>query len=221
MKKWILIIVAIFLLCSGTIWFIQDHYFQVAPFSEEEAIRHIETIYKGQVSQVKKQGNTFEIQFTRQNVKYTAIIDAMTQQVSDLTMKDGQSKLLLTEHQISQMFKKEYGDVESVMLSETIYTVRVEKENKQKDITVDGYSGDVLGEKDVKPLDQPVENHIITEQQAIDIALQQLKGEVDSVDFEETSEGGYYLVEIETPHDEATFQIHAVSGKILSVSWDD
>jgi len=99
--------------------------------------------------------------------------------------------------------------------------VRVEKENKQKDITVDGYSGDVLAEKDVKPLDQPVENHIITEQQAIDIALQQLKGEVDSVDFEETSEGGYYLVEIETQHDEATFQIHAVSGKILSVSWDD
>ncbi|WP_313470607.1 PepSY domain-containing protein [Lysinibacillus sp.] len=53
------------------------------------------------------------------------------------------------------------------------------------------------------------------------IALGQLTGEVDSVDFEETAEGGYYLVEIETQDDEATFQIHAVSGEVLSITWDD
>lgn len=73
----------------------------------------------------------------------------------------------------------------------------------------------------MEPQEQSVEGPIITEQQAVQIALEQLKGEVDSVDFEETSEGGYYLVEIETQDDEATFQIHAVSGKVLSVTWDD
>ena len=221
MKKWMLIIVVIILLCSGVIWFIQNRYFYVQPLSEAEAVRHIETIYNGHVTQVKKQGNTFEMLFTRENVKYAAILDVTTQQVTNLIMKEGQSKLLLTEKQIRQMVKKEYGDVESVMLTDSVYTVRVENEKIQKDLTLDGYTGDVLAERKVETQGQSIEEPIITKQQAIQIALKQLKGEVDSVDFEETSEGGYYLVEIETQEDEATFQIHAVSGKVLSVTWDD
>lgn len=221
MKKWMLIIVVIILLCSGVIWFIQNRYFYVQPLSEAEAVRHIETIYNGHVTQVKKQGNTFEMLFTRENVKYAAILDVTTQQVTNLIMKEGQSKLLLTEKQIRQMVKKEYGDVESVMLTDSVYTVRVENEKIQKDLTLDGYTGDVLAERKVETQGQSIEEPIITEQQAIQIALKQLKGEVDSIDFEETSEGGYYLVEIETQEDEATFQIHAVSGKVLSVTWDD
>jgi len=221
MKKWMLIIVVIILLCSGVIWFVQNRYFYVQPLSEEEAIRYIETIYNGHVTHVEKQGDAFEMLFTREDVKYAAILDVTTQQVTDLIMKEGQSKLLLTEKQIRQMVKKEYGDVESVMLTDSIYTVRVENEKIQKDLTLDGYTGELLAEKKVEPQEQPIEEPIITEQQAIQIALKQLKGEVDSVDFEETSEGGYYLVEIETQEDEATFQIHAVSGKVLSVTWDD
>ncbi|MFJ7698161.1 PepSY domain-containing protein [Lysinibacillus fusiformis] len=221
MKKWALLFIVIVLFCSGVLWFIQHRYFQKEPLSEEEAIRHIEAIYKGQVSEVKKRGNSFEIQFTRENLNYTAMLDATTQQVSDLTLPKGQSKLLLTENQIRKMVKEKYGEVESVMLTATIYTARVEKDHKQKDITVDGYSGEVLSEKDVEPLNQPETPHIITELQATDIALHQLTGKVDSVDFEDTADGGYYLVEIETEHEEATFQIHAVSGKVLSVSWDD
>ena len=64
---------------------------------------------------------------------------------------------------------------------------------------------------------------LISENQAIKIALGQLKGEVEDVEFVQTSDGGYYLVEIDDDDqdDEATFQIHAISGKILSVTWDD
>ena len=61
MKKWMLVIVVIILLCSGVIWFIQHRYFYVQPLSEAQAIRHIETIYNGHVTQVEKQGNTFEM----------------------------------------------------------------------------------------------------------------------------------------------------------------
>ena len=62
---------------------------------------------------------------------------------------------------------------------------------------------------------------ILSEQKIIAIAQKQLKGEVDSVEFYETADGGYYLVEIETTEDEATFQIHAITGEILSISFDD
>gem|GEM_PF-6404984 len=71
----------------------------------------------------------------------------------------------------------------------------------------------------------PPKTVLLTEQQAIQIALRQLKGEVDDVDFIKTTDGGYYLVEIEIDvddgPDEATYQIHAISGKIMSVTWDD
>lgn len=221
MKKWVLIIIVILLLCSGTLLFIQYRYFHVEPLSKSEAINHIEAIYKAHVTQVKKQGDTYEMFFTRDNVKYIAMLDAKTQQVTDLTIKEGQTKLLLTEKQIRQMVKQKYGDVESIKLTDTTYTVRVEKENQQKDLTVNAYSGEIVSVENVEPHKPPVEEPIITEQQAIQIALGQLTGEVDSVDFEETAEGGYYLVEIETQDDEATFQIHAVSGEVLSITWDD
>ena len=40
--------------------------------------------------------------------------------------------------------------------------------------------------------------------------------------YEKTNDGGYYLIEIEAADgQEGTFQIHAISGKIMSVTWDD
>ncbi|GKV69021.1 hypothetical protein NCCP2716_15190 [Sporosarcina sp. NCCP-2716] len=71
----------------------------------------------------------------------------------------------------------------------------------------------------------PPKTVLLTKQQAIQIALRQLNGEVDDVDFVKTTDGGYYLVEIEIDvddgPDEATYQIHAISGKVMSVTWDD
>lgn len=66
---------------------------------------------------------------------------------------------------------------------------------------------------------------LITQAQAIKIALGQLAGEVEDVDFVKQADGGYYLVEIEQDRDdddlEAVFQIHAITGKVMSVKWED
>ncbi|XRD25376.1 hypothetical protein AABM34_01500 [Lysinibacillus fusiformis] len=37
MKKWVLILIVIVLLCSGVLWFIQNRYFQKEPLSEAES----------------------------------------------------------------------------------------------------------------------------------------------------------------------------------------
>jgi len=212
---------AIVLLCSGTLWFVQYRFFHVEPLDKTEAIRHIETIYNGHVTQAKKQGNEYEMVFTRDGMTYTVMLDATTQQTKDLKLKEAEGQLLLTEAQIRQFVEKEYGDIESVVLTNSIYTVRVEKEDKQKDLALDAYTGEILSEKNVEPIERSKGVNVINEQQAIKIAQQQLNGEVDSVDYEETADGGYYLVEIETKDNEAVFQIHAVSGKIMSVTWDE
>ena len=62
---------------------------------------------------------------------------------------------------------------------------------------------------------------LLTEQQVISIASAQFTGEVEDVDFENTADGGYYLIEIDTAEEEVTVQIHAITGKILSVSFDE
>lgn len=74
-------------------------------------------------------------------------------------------------------------------------------------------------------------NTLISEEEAIRIGLSQLPqgmiGEVDDVEYESSVDGGYYLVEIEIVNaedgdlDEVTYQIHAISGKVLTTTWDD
>ena len=62
----------------------------------------------------------------------------------------------------------------------------------------------------------------ISEAEAIQIALNRVAGEVDDVDLESSNGQLYYFVEIETADDlEAEIQIHAISGKIVSIEWDD
>lgn len=64
----------------------------------------------------------------------------------------------------------------------------------------------------------------VTGAQAQQIALSQVKGEVDDVKYEHNSKNGqqYYLVEIDTPDDrEAVIQINSITGAVMSVTWDD
>ncbi|MGP4061203.1 PepSY domain-containing protein [Halobacillus sp. H74] len=62
----------------------------------------------------------------------------------------------------------------------------------------------------------------ITEEQAREAALKEVDGTVDDVDFETEDEVSFYLVEVEKEDEsEATIQVHAITGEIMTVSWDD
>lgn len=64
-------------------------------------------------------------------------------------------------------------------------------------------------------------NVLLTEQQAIELALKEVPGEIDSVDYVKTTDGGNYLIEVEQGNNEILIQIHAITGKILSIQYDD
>lgn len=53
------------------------------------------------------------------------------------------------------------------------------------------------------------------------IATQAYLGEIEALTFHESAEGGYYLVEVDTEEEDVVLQIHAVTGKTLSVSFQD
>lgn len=62
----------------------------------------------------------------------------------------------------------------------------------------------------------------ITEQEAIKIALKQIPGTLEEIELEESNGISYYLVEIEgNDQQEATIQVHSITGEIMSVTWDD
>ncbi|ANY68026.1 hypothetical protein BBD42_17245 [Paenibacillus sp. BIHB 4019] len=62
----------------------------------------------------------------------------------------------------------------------------------------------------------------ISPDEAEAIALKQIKGKVEDIELKSSDRSRYYLVEIDTPDDrEATVQVHAVTGAIMSITWDE
>jgi uncharacterized membrane protein YkoI len=62
----------------------------------------------------------------------------------------------------------------------------------------------------------------ITEQEAITIALKQMPGTFEEIELKESDGVSYYLVEIEEDdQQEATIQVHSITGEIMSVTYDD
>jgi uncharacterized membrane protein YkoI len=94
-----------------------------------------------------------------------------------------------------------------------------------------GAQGEATANQSLPQLNQPSvtteekgkkQQTAITEKAAAEIALQEVNGTVDDIDLETTGDTSYYLVEIETAADkEALVQIHAITGKIISITWDD
>lgn len=67
----------------------------------------------------------------------------------------------------------------------------------------------------------------LSEEEAIELALKEVSGTIEDIDFEDSEQGGFYLIEVEQPGQsdedgqEATVQIQAITGEILSIVWDD
>lgn len=72
------------------------------------------------------------------------------------------------------------------------------------------------------PQKTPNPSVLLEEADAINIALEKVSGTLKEVELEQEGGKWYYFVELETKDGrEATVQLHAGSGKVQSVTWDD
>ncbi|TQR21320.1 PepSY domain-containing protein [Psychrobacillus vulpis] len=114
--------------------------------------------------------------------------------------------------------------------SKTEETKIEEKQNPSQSLTAQTEEKKPDGEA---KNEKPSTTVLITEEQAIKIAQQQQKGTVETSSFVKTNEGGYYLIVMKISMSEsdskesskekkgkATIQVHAISGKVLSVTWE-
>lgn len=113
------------------------------------------------------------------------------------------------------------------------YRAEVQTTDQIVELQLDPYSGEVLSRSELKPQDpntgsgQPADPQepirLISEQDAIDIALAEVNGELEDIELRaRESDIPYYLVEIEdVSGEEMIVQVLAITGKVKSVMHED
>ncbi|MCH7321841.1 PepSY domain-containing protein [Solibacillus sp. MA9] len=141
----------------------------------------------------------------------------------------------LTIAEISKQVEQSYNaEIVSVVEKSDEFVTSFKKDGSVFEVSVNNETGQfseltIIQQNNVPPTENTTEEQpsqpqiptILTEQQVIEIALNEISGEIDSADFENTTDGGYYFVEMEQGNQEITIQIHAITGKILSIQYDD
>ncbi|RHW35686.1 hypothetical protein D1B31_18765 [Neobacillus notoginsengisoli] len=196
--------------------------------SKEEAKKLIENRYGGNVSSVKAEKEMYFAKMDFQNNSYKLSVDAKTGKILAIdpigTKKEGGHPPSLSEDEIKTiLLSKAQGELVSFEKMESdgkiIYKgVIKDSGNHTTTITVDAENGAVLSEN-VGPANPPKR---LTENEAAKIAQKEVRGKVDDIDLETVNGQTFYLVEIQTADDkEATVQVHAITGTVMSVKWDD
>ncbi|WP_238652582.1 PepSY domain-containing protein [Paenibacillus piscarius] len=156
---------------------------------------------------------------------------------------------LLTREQATLAVMDEYpGKLENLRLQSGNYTGELLTAQGRYELKLDGVSGEIISIVLLKRTDEPVVQPtaaaspvpsggaaatpspapsptavgVVSEKEAVRLALKEVPGEVDDVDTEIDDSGAFYLVEIHTPDGrEAVVQVNAVSGSIMSVTWEE
>ncbi|BAB04093.1 PepSY domain-containing protein [Halalkalibacterium halodurans] len=144
-----------------------------------------------------------------------------------------QDPSLASEAEVTELIQTQYegSTIQSLTRQGTVYTVMIDHRLGIYELMLDGETRDVLslqlitlheekGGDEEGPEEEPVST-MLTEEQAIAIAQQEVEGKVDDIELEEENGLHVYEIEIEVDDDtEATIVMNAYTGQILSVTWD-
>lgn len=159
------------------------------------------------------------------------------------------SEPLLSRDQAELAVLSEYaGKVDSLKLQAGAYIAVLQTEQGRYELKLDGVTGEILsivllkrtdepavqptsaatpapsGGADAtpSPAPSPAAQSVISEAEAVRLALLEVPGELDDVDTGIDAAGAFYLVEIHTSDGrEAVVQVNAISGHIMSVTWEE
>ena len=226
-KNWFIpLLLTIIIIGAGTVYMLKLTN-EEETVTKEEIQSRIEQMYGGSVSNLIRKKDRYIAQINRQDGLYEIVADTSKGDIISITLLEQTAKHQLpikTKEDIQSIVSSEYeGTIERMVLSseteQPFYAVDIAKDETLITLTIDALTGSIL---DSKKKQTTAEQALISKDQAIIKAKTQLTGEVQYITYEETSDGGYYLIEIESEDDrEAVIQVHGVSGEILSVTWDD
>lgn len=206
-----------------------------------EATASIEEQYGGTVENTSETEEFYQIEFSREDGQYLAAVSRADGQVATLELVESAPVQQISEDEASQAaLAAESGELDGIeyVQESNSYQVAINSETERKTLTISAEDGEVLDvqKEQLEPQAEPGESpdapppdtneepeRIISQEAAILIAKETLNGTVDEIEFIQTDDGGYYLVEIdhEATEREATIQIHAIRGETMTVEWDD
>ncbi|WP_436375178.1 PepSY domain-containing protein [Cytobacillus sp. BC1816] len=230
MKNKLIIISASGLLLAALLVFAAVQFTNVSSsesITESEAREIIKDRYQGEILNLKKVNSTYLIEMKRDQGFYQIKLSEKRGEILSFEKKDQISNAeqkQLDEEKIKEIIQaEENGELLSLkkvtQKEKSAFEAIVQKDEEKIKITVDALNGEILS-RVAEENKGPVKN--LTEEEAVQIALKNEPGEVDDISFGETDKGPYYLVEIEKDDGrEAAVEIHAITGKVLSVTWDD
>ncbi|WP_342471952.1 PepSY domain-containing protein [Metasolibacillus sp. FSL H7-0170] len=166
---------------------------QKQPLSEADVQAHIDKLYAGEVKSIVMQEDIAVVSFATQEGIYQVNINLENSRPSNLAIVHQ----FVGQTDDKEVAQENLAEEESESKPSEQQVAKPEQNNNQN------------------------KNYLISEQQAIQIALKEQAGVVDNVDFKKTDDGGIYEIDIEHGDYETTFIIHAITGKILSVEFDD
>ncbi|MEH7254205.1 PepSY domain-containing protein [Neobacillus niacini] len=202
-----------------------------AILTEHEAEKLVQERYQGKVSLIKLGNLEYHIELEKQGHLYLIKLDAESGKVLSFAQADSTPltptqplKVELSEEDIKKIVLTAVnGSLVSLEKinnnQEFSYKAIVNGADKQTTIVVDAFSGTILSST-TTVINQPPKR--LTENEAVQIASTRVQGEVDDIWLETENNQTYYFVKIETKDDrEATVQIHAITGEVKTVTWDD
>ncbi|MFC7364306.1 MULTISPECIES: PepSY domain-containing protein [Bhargavaea] len=187
-------------------------------------------MYGGEVREIVRDGDLYRVTLERIDGVFEAVVDSDGGAIISLESK--KSVEPIPEADMKAEITEQYGSEPSALTLEgNVYKATVEDETRTTEAEYDAVTGEQIKEsvkekEPAEPQDQkeaPKQSVRITPSEAAAIAVKEIPGEADDdIDFEETQDGGYYMVQVETADDrEADIQIHAITGEILTIAWDD
>lgn len=229
---WVWLFFCVFIAGIFITWQMLDHTKASAQLlSKQDAEQLVEKRYQGTVTQIKFSGQQYHLKLEKQNNLYKIKINATNgkilsfQRVENNSLSQNKStSSILSEEKIKTIVLAEAnGTIASLEKLESngepIYKAVVTDVNKQTTITINAVSGSIISSTSIN-INEPPKR--LTEVEAGKIAAKQVNGTVDHIWLETKGDVIYYLIKVKTQNGlEAVVQVHAITGNVLSVTWDD
>ncbi|KKB41472.1 PepSY domain-containing protein [Bacillus thermotolerans] len=233
-------VIAIALLVVGAAaWQMAGLFASAEPLTENEAKNRIQEMYAAEVKSITQSGDQYELMIEIEKQPYKVEMAAETGDIRSLTKvesnKQAEPLKEVSETEMKERLQKSYpgkltGLKKQAEGGHAYYYATIEHGQERTTVKADALTGKVI-DSSVEPLpeappkEQPssLPAREITEEEARAIALKNVSGMAeDDIDLEESNGLTYYLVEVERDDDrEAVVQINAISGKVMSITWED
>ncbi|WP_144699816.1 PepSY domain-containing protein [Fictibacillus phosphorivorans] len=220
------IIVVILLLVFGSREWVNGN--QGRTLEKEKMNRIVSAKYPGEILSTELTNREDKQQYktvlkSEQGV-YVIWSDAVSGEILDMNRTENEQvqEVGITKDEAEKIAAK-HGKVKSAEINEEnkVYLVHVSSEGKTYRLEINSATGTINSKNEVESVDEPAQpNTKITQDEAKQIALNEVKGTVTDIELDDEDGVIVYEVEIETKTKEAQVIINAFSGEVNSVTME-